>query len=147
MKTLKFIIVAVIFFAAGFLLGQSWRLPPAVVISQPFDGSVPELKVNYSLHYSDSEITEFQDVDISAGQSVLEVLKSLSELNDFSVKTEDYGSLGILVAGIGDKENGQSEKYWQYFVNGQQPMVGAGKYLLNGGETVEWKFQLDQGMQ
>ncbi len=148
MKHLKSIVIAVIFLVVGFLLGQSWQLPEAIVNSPANEQAASLSKsVTYSLNFTANEVTEFQEVALAANQTVLDLLKELGAKNNLEVQTKDYGSLGILVTKIGDKENGQDNKYWQYFVDGQQPMVGADKYVLNGGESVEWKFEADQGIQ
>ena len=42
--------------------------------------------------------------------------------------------------GDSNDRNGQDDKYWQYWVNGEMPPVGAGRYQLSGKERVEWKF-------
>ena len=48
--------------------------------------------------------------------------------------------MGILITQIRDKENGQDQKYWQYFVNNEQAQISVDKYFPNNGENIEWKF-------
>ena len=147
MKHLKSIVIAVIFLVVGFLLGQSWQLPEAIVNSPANEQDASLSKsVTYSLNFTPNEVTEFQEVALAANQTVLDLLKELGAKNNLEVQTKDYGSLGILVTKIGDKENGQENKYWQYFVNALKPQIGADRYQLVGGEMVEWKFEEDQGI-
>lgn len=147
MKHLKSIVIAIIFLVVGFLLGQSWQLPASIVTGQPANQTDNQAAtLTYSLTFSENEVTEFQDVELKANQTVLDLLKELAANNNIDVQTKDYGELGVLVTKIGDKENGQDNKYWQYFVNGAKPLVGADRYQLTGGENVEWKFEEDQGI-
>jgi hypothetical protein len=48
------------------------------------------------------------------------------------------------VTKIGDKVNGEDNRYWQYFINGAYAQVGADQYKLKNGDAVEWKFSADQ---
>lgn len=146
MKHLKSIVIAIIFLVVGFLLGQSWQLPQAVVNSPANEQEAEAAKpVTYSLNFTATEVTEFQDVEFKANQTVLDLLTQLTSQNDLELQTKDYGELGVLVTKIGDKENGQDNKYWQYFVNGAKPLIAADGYQLTGGENVEWKFMEDEG--
>ncbi|MFA6304225.1 MAG: DUF4430 domain-containing protein [Patescibacteria group bacterium] len=144
MKNIKFIVIAVIFFAAGFLLGQSYQLPENFkLVSDQTQNQETTLKpqVTYLLKFSPVEATEFQQVDIAAPQTVLAVLEKLTTANTLELITKDYPSMGVLVEKIGDKTNGQDNKYWQYYVNGEKPQIGADRFNLSGGELVEWKFE------
>jgi hypothetical protein len=139
MKALKFLIVALIFFVAGFFLGQSYQLPAQISLTNQANQQAAA-PVTVIIQFADSQLTEFQNVAINQGTSVLELLQRLGADNGLSVSTESYEGLGVLVTAIGETINGQDNKYWQYFINGAMPLVGAGGYVLSGGERVEWKF-------
>jgi hypothetical protein len=72
------------------------------------------------------------------------LIMALQEINQvypvLNLQTKDYGEMGILVEQMAGQKNGTDNKYWQYFVNGAQPMVGADKYVLQENDQVEWKF-------
>lgn len=63
----------------------------------------------------------------------------LEELN-LTLKTKTY-DVGIFIEAIGDKENGQDEKYWMYYVNGEMPMIAADKKEIKPGDKIEFKFE------
>jgi len=44
------------------------------------------------------------------------------------------------VENIDGVKNGTDNKYWQYWVNGELPMVSADKKEVKKGDEVEWKF-------
>lgn len=139
MKTIKFLLIAIIFFAAGFFVSQSYQTP---VVSKPTSDSQQQqlTGITQVLQFAENDIREIQNLTAVAGETVLDLLTRVVQENNFEFKTKDYGDLGILVTQIGDKVNGQDNRYWQYWVNGEQVMVGAGKYKLSGGERIEWKF-------
>jgi hypothetical protein len=72
--------------------------------------------------------------------SVFDLLKNEAEVSNIPFESKNYDS-GVFIEGIGDKKNGETEKYWLYYVNGQMPMVSADKYLLKAGDKVEFKFE------
>lgn len=58
---------------------------------------------------------------------------------DFGFK--DYGELGIMITRIGTQTNGEDQKYWQYYINGQLAQIGASAYVPNAGDKIVWKFE------
>jgi len=140
MKALKFLFVALIFFVAGFFVGQGYQ---GTIFNQPQDSQVnlqPE-NVTLVIQFSETEAIEIQNIEPIIGQTVLDLLTTQVQKNELAFETKDYGDLGMLVNKIGDKENSQENKYWQYWVDGEQVMVGADNYFLQGGERIEWRFQ------
>jgi hypothetical protein len=72
---------------------------------------------------------------------LLDCLKYIqTKYPSLNLKTKDYGDMGVIVDEMAGLKNGDGGKYWQYFVNGVQPMVGADKYVLKNNDKVEWKF-------
>lgn len=138
MKTIKFLLIAIIFFVAGFFLGQSYQLPSLVTMRS--DEAQINQSITYILQFSESEVTEFQNVKLSKNQTVLDLLKQLTSENNITLETKEYENLGTFVSKIGNREDGQDNKHWQYWINGELAQVGAGGYQLSGGERVEWKF-------
>jgi len=139
MKVVKFLIIVLIFFIAGFFAGQGYQ---GALFNQLADNQVavqPE-KITLVIQFTDTQVIEIQNIEPVSGQSVLGLLTEQANQNNLELSAKDYGDLGALVNKIGDKENGQENKYWQYWVNGEQVMVGADAYQLTGGERVEWKF-------
>lgn len=146
MKSIKYIVIAVIFFAAGFFLGQSYQPNQPENLSndnQNAGQNQPEQKLTGTLiiKYDANNLVEIQDIQIMQGESVLALTERASGANNWQFETKDYGSLGLLVTKIGEKENSQDNKYWHYYVNGQLADIGAGNYKLNGGEKIEWVFE------
>jgi len=141
MKIIKFLVLAIIFLAAGFFLGQSYQLPNFSASQNQDVAESQELAVNYSLQFSETELIEFQNIKLEGSQTVLDILNKLTSENEISLEVQEYEGLGSLVTKIGEQANGQDNKYWQYYVNGEQVQVGAAQYQLKSGDNVEWKFK------
>ncbi|MBU1036780.1 DUF4430 domain-containing protein [Patescibacteria group bacterium] len=141
MKNIKFVIIALIFLVVGFFAGQSYQLNPVVQNSTVENKEQQELSdITISIKFDENNIREIQNLIISQDQTVLDLLTKVAEENDLAFKTQDYGDLGMLVTQIGDKVNGQNNKYWQYYINGEFAAVGADQYKLTGKERIEWQF-------
>ncbi len=70
------------------------------------------------------------------GITSLEQLKL--EASDVVTQTSTYGEL---VDSIEGHKGGTDGKYWSFYVNGEMAQVGAGAYIQNEGDVIEWKFQ------
>jgi len=76
------------------------------------------------------------------GQTLLGIMRQMNETNpNLNIQTQDYEGLGSLVVQIGAWRNGTDEKYWQYTVNGEVPMVGADQYIIKEGDKIKWEFK------
>ncbi len=47
---------------------------------------------------------------------------------------------GVLVTSIGGDANGQGNRYWQFWVDGQYARAGADHVVLHDGAFIEWRF-------
>ena len=83
-----------------------------------------------------------KQVSAVLGDTALEVLQSLDKEDPkLLLVTKEYPGLGILVESMRGKMNGTNDEYWQYFVNGVMPQIGADKLELNEGDSVAWRFE------
>lgn len=73
------------------------------------------------------------------GETLIDTLVTLQKSDTgFSFKTKKYSNLGEFVYEI----NGVGEspgKYWLYYVNGIQGSVGVSSYVVQEGDSIEWK--------
>ncbi len=125
--------------------GRPGCVGPTVVVVFDFDGGRPEapgvreadcvrLQVNGSTW-------TFTNVPIGNGTTVYGVLLNLSNWFGFELRVKWY-SLGPFIDGIaGVNSDPARGLYWIYYVNGEYAEVGAGAYVLNGGETVLWRYE------
>lgn len=88
---------------------------------------------------------EDTQVPITSDTTALSLLEKLNEEDPgLQLEIETYEGLGSLVTAIAGQKNGDDNHYWQYTVNGEMPMVGAGDYTLTDGETVAWEFKASE---
>ena len=69
------------------------------------------------------------------------MLNAVASEGNFTVETTYYGQYdSLLVDAIAGIENGQDDRYWLYWVNGEYASVGADRQPVRTGDTVEWRF-------
>jgi hypothetical protein len=80
------------------------------------------------------------------GDTAFSILQRCSENQGFSVDSTYYPQFdSTLVNAINNAVGGTDGRYWQYYVNGQLPPVGADKYHMTNGDTLLWSFEVPQG--
>jgi len=80
------------------------------------------------------------EAKFEAGMTAFDLLKKITGESNIILKTKSY-DIGVMIEAIGDKKNGESEKYWLYYVNGEMPQVATDKKEIKVGDKVEFKFE------
>ncbi|MDP3985960.1 MAG: DUF4430 domain-containing protein [Candidatus Veblenbacteria bacterium] len=133
-KSILVFVAAVAVFLIGFSFGQNKNEPL-------YQAPVPEQAQAVALVINNGEfVTGYPNLTLPEPATVLALLEQASQREDFPLEVDKSSSLGAFVKQIGDKANGQDQRYWQYWVDGEQPQVAADRYALQGGETVLWTF-------
>ncbi|MFH1867109.1 MAG: DUF4430 domain-containing protein [Patescibacteria group bacterium] len=144
-----YIIVGLLAAAGIFLLGALYG--PSI-LGQPPIGFIktPETRKGFEeflivnvLIDDGSVITGYKAGTIAQQQSVLEALITATSQSQLKLDYDppEKSPYGAFVKQIGDKKNGDSGRYWQYWVGSDQPQVSADRYELKGGETILWTFR------
>lgn len=133
------IIAIVVFLLVGWWLQQNAVLSPVV---QPQAAPADEIQsVNVSMRI-DGIMPEAQTLQAVSGQTLLGLMRQLNDSDpSLNLETQTYSGLGDLVVQIGNLRNTEDNKYWQYEVNGEMPMIGADRYILQPGDQIVWSFR------
>ena len=78
--------------------------------------------------------------EFKEGMTAFDLLNEKTGELNLNLETKTY-DIGVMIEAIGDKKNGQDQKYWLYYVNGEMPEVAADKKLIKVGDKVEFKFE------
>lgn len=134
------VIIVVALLAVAYWWQQSEVIAPTVNDNISAEDKVEISAVNAYLTIAG--ISDEQAVQAVAGQTLLGLMRQLNEADPtFYLETQDYPGLGSLVVQIGGYRNGQDDKYWQYEVNGEMPLVGADQYVIQSGDRIKWEFK------
>lgn len=77
------------------------------------------------------------------GDTAFSLLKRCSKEKEFTVDFTYYEQFdATLVNAINNAVGGTDGKYWQYYVNGELPNVGADKYIVSNGDILTWSFEV-----
>ena len=128
------IIVAVIF-GVALLVGVVF----AVITIAGSNDEQTETQTTQTQQQTQDDADEQETYTVSftaeAGRTVLEQTHEHAE-----VETEDAG-MGEYVIAMDGMTGGDDNRFWTYYIDGEPAAVGAGDYVTEGGETVEWRFE------
>lgn len=77
-------------------------------------------------------------------KSLLQNMETLVSEKKIKMKTKEFPGLGIMIEELEGRKNGEEGKYWQYWINEKYAKVGAGAYIPQGGDIVEWRLTNQQ---
>ena len=96
-------------------------------------------KILYIIDFGDGKVKTFQIVP-TGNSTAFSLLEELAKRENFKVESKVYEGMGVFVESIDGVKNGADNKYWQYWVNSELPMVAADKKEIKKGDRVEWRF-------
>ena len=77
------------------------------------------------------------------GDTAYSVLQRSAQENSFSIDATYYAQFdSTLINSINNAVGGTDGNYWQYYVNGRLPEVGADKYPVTNGDVLTWSFEV-----
>ncbi len=141
-KLLSIVIILAAIFYLGFYYGEEKAIAPGLNNSnqQPDVNQPINEKVSLMLDFGNGTIKTFTDLDFTENQSAFDLLKQITEKNNIGLLYKDYGGdLGIFIESIGQVKN-NNNSWWQYWVNNKYAEKGAGNYLVQPGDVIEFKF-------
>jgi hypothetical protein len=91
-------------------------------------------------------ILEANTVPFQQGETVMSILKRVTKEHKIQAETRGIGRAGYVegIANLYEFDKG-SKSGWMYKVNGKLLNNGAGEYLVNNNDIIEWLYTLDLG--
>jgi len=96
--------------------------------------------INLLIDFGDGNKQEINNITVKQSDNLLLVIQELSKTTIKNIETQNYGNMGVLLTSINNYKNGTDNKYWQYYINGEQPMISMDKYILSNNDFIELKF-------
>jgi len=96
-------------------------------------------RVLYIIDFGEGNVKSYQ-ITPSENSTVFSLLEELAKRENFQLEFTFYKDMGVFVESIGGFKNGTDNKFWQYWVNDELPMVAADKKEIKRNDKVEWKF-------
>jgi hypothetical protein len=100
-------------------------------------------KTMYTIDFGGQRTRIEEQLSASEDSTVFSLLQDLAQKRNLDIETSYYEGMGVLVESIdmvGNKGAGD-DRYWQYWVNGELPMVSSDKMQVEKDDVVEWKFE------
>jgi len=126
------------------------------LVALSFTGTAMQIPEKSEIWLEDSDETSVKIVIIGDGwnvqdniiaydgDTVFSILKEVTQRNDIFLEYTYFEQFdSILIDSISIDLNGKDNMYWQYYVNGNIPMVGCDKYYtISNGDYIEWRFEV-----
>jgi hypothetical protein len=78
----------------------------------------------------------------TSNETVADLLFECAAYYHIALEKKYYkGYKSYLIEGINGITNGDDDRYWQYYVNGEFADVGCSNYFLDDHDVVEWRFE------
>ena len=89
----------------------------------------------------DGVLLGITETAIGENSTVFDVLCRVTARHRIQLETGGSGETAYVygIGGIYESDYGDLSG-WMYYVNGEAPPVGCGRYVLSDGDTVEWKY-------
>lgn len=88
------------------------------------------VSLSISIEVDEEEIPELSsDIEADAGETLMDVM-----VQEYDVEEEE----GFLNSIEGYEQDPDSNRWWMYEINGEQPTVGANDYVVEDGDEVKW---------
>ncbi len=125
--------------ALGFLLGWMAHLSP---ITAPINPAVPATGqvAHLMIDFGDDVLEIERNIRYSEGATVFSLTKDFTDRQTMPFVFDPPGSWGVFIRQIGTRQNGDGDRYWQYWVNHDQIQLAADRYQIQPNDVVEWKF-------
>jgi hypothetical protein len=79
-------------------------------------------------------------VTIQKYSTALDVLRKVAGDNNLELDTQE-STYGVYVNGLAGKTGGDNNKYWLYYINGESATMSVVDYIINEGDSIEFKFE------
>ena len=137
--------IALVSFVLGAALGATFHKETIVVREGTANTPAAMTSVNLMIDYGDGTIKTWNTVSWHEAMPVLDLVKTIADVNGIKLVTKDLGSKLSTVESIDDIANDSSKGMrWQYWVNNNYEPRIASKYFLKPGDLVVWKYVKEQ---
>jgi len=139
------IFIFFIFLVIGTLLIKSLvtlpKIAPPPVKIEEGQEIQKEIIVNLQFDFGEGNIKKFENIKLREGKTVFDLLKKVTQENNLEFSFKEYPDLGVFIESIDNVRNdSKTNKWWQYWVNGEYDQVGASNFILKDGDLVKWKY-------
>ncbi|MFA6253568.1 MAG: DUF4430 domain-containing protein [Patescibacteria group bacterium] len=140
-KNLKFLVLALLIIGVIGLWQSSVLQTKNKAQQQQARQEQVNQKINITFVFADDkQKTIDYQLPENNTKNLFTITQEVASSQAWDLQYQDYGEMGYLVTKIDTLENGQDNKYWQYFVDDQMPQVSADKYIPKNGEEIKWTF-------
>jgi len=146
-KVFGSLVIAVGLVFAGWLVGTGEVINLNPTTTPSVAEQVVPKTVSIMFDFGDGTVKTFSEISLPKESStVFDILSVLSAEKKIDLAYKDYsGDLGVFIQSINSvPSEGNTDKWWQFWVNNNYSLVGVSGYNVNSGDVIEFKFTKGQ---
>jgi hypothetical protein len=97
------------------------------------------VRATLTIDFGNLETKAYHEIVPKTHRTAFGILEYVTAREEIALDA-DHTRAGVFVRKIGEQENGDDGRYWQYWVNDDFSLVGSGAYMLEEGDHIQWKF-------
>lgn len=137
-KTVVFLLLVIVLFIAGYESRN--KIAGLVKITRQGNSVVsPATPPEQSASLTIKGRTETLEYDVSSYINKT-VLEATSQVVSKDIETSGEGQNAFVTAIKGDKVDSKKNEFWELDINGTPAEVGAGSYLIQPKDKIEWRI-------
>ena len=103
-------------------------------------GNLEEITATITINFGNGTI-KTNEIK-TTNNTVYTLLMQTAKIEGYSIKTTYYAIYdSFLIESISNIENGQDNKYWIYYINGESGAISADKQIVKNNDIIEWRFE------
>ena len=111
-----------------------------IISTEPLKLNSRTISTTLIIDYGDNEV-ETYTLEIS-NATVYSALIQASNQYDFDVGAEYFDNYqSHYIYSINNVVEGNNNKFWQYYINGEYGIIGADLQVLKNHDTIEWRYE------
>lgn len=103
-------------------------------------GNLEEITATITINFGNGTIKTHEIK--TTNNTAYTLLMQTAKIEGYSIKTTYYAIYdSFLIESISNIENGQDNKYWIYYINGESGAISADKQIVKNNDIIEWRFE------
>src|SRR3989344_6909905 len=83
----------------------------------------------------ENQVLSVQEIEVEKGSTALDLTQQVAV-----VETSGEGEMAFVTSIDGRAADSSKNEFWELVINGEPSQVGAGSYLVQEGDKIEWRI-------
>lgn len=95
-----------------------------------------EVQVSETIVFADGQVRDIGIKTMKSGSTALDLLEATTR-----VEFDGAGGSAYVTSIEGRTAQAEKREFWSFYLNGNQAEIGAGSYILQNNDVIEWRIE------